>query len=295
MRGLMQLAASMAPLVRGRGVAGSRERLFLLVVLLAPLGFVALPSRLELPAGLLSTALILVWLFRGRTLRLHGAEHRAIAAAEARSLEGTWSGSLRPSRFSPRCGTNFAALAIPVTTVFDRLAPSVAPCCGRRRVRRRRLDRRHDGALEGGAASLRPAPRPAAARSRAAAADDEGARARGHAGRAPGRCVRASPRALGGRLGREARRSSSPGTRLLPDPGSRRAGRCRVGRTAPSAPCRRAPSRATTISSASSTANVTDQDGGSPPTGSRTPPIPRPATLITRNGCSPPMSISSTP
>ena len=201
-RGLMQLAASMAPLVRGRGVAGSRERLFLLVVLLAPLGFVALPSRLELPAGLLSTALIILWLFRGRTLRLHGAEHRAIAAAEARSLEGTWSGTLRPSRFSPRCGTNFAALAIPVTTVFDRLAPSIAARCGHRRVRRRRLDRRHDGALEGGAASLRPAPRPAAARPRAAAADDEGARARGHASRAPGRCLRASPRALGGRLGR---------------------------------------------------------------------------------------------
>ena len=124
-RGLMQLAASMAPLVRGRGVAGPRERLFLLVAVLAPLGFVALPSRLELPAGVLLTALIILWLFRGRTLRLHGAEHRAIAAAETRSLEGTWSGSVRPSRFSPRCGTNFAALAIPVTTLFDRLAPNI--------------------------------------------------------------------------------------------------------------------------------------------------------------------------
>jgi uncharacterized protein YqhQ len=125
-RGLMQLVASMAPLVRGRGVAGPRERLFLLCAVLTPLAFVALPPRLELPAGILTTALIILWLFRGRTLRLHGAEHRAIAAAESRSLEGTWSGSLRPSRFSPRCGTNFAALAIPVTTLFDRLAPSVA-------------------------------------------------------------------------------------------------------------------------------------------------------------------------
>jgi uncharacterized protein YqhQ len=125
-RGLMQLAASMAPLVRGRGVAGSRERIFLLVALLTPLCFVALPSRLELPAGLLTTALIILWLFRGRTLRLHGAEHRAIAATEARSLEATWAGDVRPSRFSPRCGTNFAALAIPVTTLFDRLAPSIA-------------------------------------------------------------------------------------------------------------------------------------------------------------------------
>ena len=125
-RGLMQLVASMAPLVRGRGVARRRERLFLLAALLTPLSFVALPSRLELPAGILATALIILWLFRGRTVRLHGAEHRAIAAAEARSLAATWKGDARPSRFSPRCGTNFAALAIPVTAAFDRLAPSVA-------------------------------------------------------------------------------------------------------------------------------------------------------------------------
>ncbi len=125
-RGLMQLAASMAPLVCGRGVARSRERVFLLFALLTPLCFVALPSRLELPAGVLTTALIILWLFRGRTLRLHGAEHRAIAAAEAGSLEAAWTGDRRPSRFSPRCGTNFAALAIPVTALFDRLAPSLA-------------------------------------------------------------------------------------------------------------------------------------------------------------------------
>ena len=124
LRGLMQLAASMAPLARGRGVARPRERLFLLCALLTPLFFVALPGRLELPAGVLTTTLIILWLFRGRTLRLHGAEHRAIAAAEARSLETTWTGEARPSRFSPRCGTNFAALAIPVTAIFDRLAPS---------------------------------------------------------------------------------------------------------------------------------------------------------------------------
>ncbi len=102
-----------------------RERLFLLVAILAPLCFVALPGRLELPAGILTTVLIILWLFRGRTLRLHGAEHRAIAAAEERSLETTWTGAVRPSRFSPRCGTNFAALAIPVTAAFDRLAPSI--------------------------------------------------------------------------------------------------------------------------------------------------------------------------
>jgi len=124
-RGLLQLMSSMAPLARGSGVAGGRERLFLLVAILAPLLFVALPSRLELAAGILSTTLVIVWLFRGRTLRLHGAEHRAIAAAEARSLEATWAGDARPSRFSPRCGTNFAALAIPVTAIFEHVVPSV--------------------------------------------------------------------------------------------------------------------------------------------------------------------------
>ena len=122
-RGLLQLGASMAPLVRGRGVARLRERLFLLGALLLPFAFVALPGRLELAAGILTTLAIILWLFRGRTLRLHGAEHRAIAAAEAGSLAATWADVARPSRFSARCGTNFAALAIPVTAAFDHLAP----------------------------------------------------------------------------------------------------------------------------------------------------------------------------
>jgi uncharacterized protein YqhQ len=122
-RGLLQLASSMAPLVRGRGVARLRERLFLVAALLLPFAFVALPGRLELAAGILTTMLIVLWLFRGRTLRLHGAEHRAIAAAEDGSLAATWTGAARPTRFSARCGTNFAALAIPVTAVFDHLAP----------------------------------------------------------------------------------------------------------------------------------------------------------------------------
>jgi uncharacterized protein YqhQ len=124
LRGLLQLLSSMAPLAR-RGVARRRERLLLLCALVAPLFFVALPGRLELAAGLLVTVGIIAWLFRGRTLRLHGAEHRAIAAVEARSLQATWAGHARPSRFAARCGTNFAALAIPVTALFDRLAPSV--------------------------------------------------------------------------------------------------------------------------------------------------------------------------
>ena len=120
-RGLLQLAASMTPLLRGRGVARGRERLLLLAALVAPLFLVALPGRLEVPAGILTTALLLAWLFRGRTLRLHGAEHRAIAAVEERRLVATWAGDARPTRFSPRCGTNFAALALPVTALVDRL------------------------------------------------------------------------------------------------------------------------------------------------------------------------------
>ena len=126
LRGLLQLASSLAPLARGRGVARTRERLVLLAVLLLPFGFVALPGRLELAAGILTTVLIVAWLFRGRTLRLHGAEHRAIAAAEQGALLATWRGDARPTRFSARCGTNFAALAIPVTGVLDRVVPSGA-------------------------------------------------------------------------------------------------------------------------------------------------------------------------
>jgi uncharacterized protein YqhQ len=63
------------------------------------------------------------WLVRGRTLFLHGAEHRAIAAAEVRRLREAWSGAARPSRFSPRCGTNFAALVMPVAVVGERFWP----------------------------------------------------------------------------------------------------------------------------------------------------------------------------
>jgi len=63
------------------------------------------------------------WMFRGRTLFLHGAEHRAIAAAEERRLIATWDAEARPSRFAPRCGTNFAALVVPVSVLFDHLWP----------------------------------------------------------------------------------------------------------------------------------------------------------------------------
>jgi uncharacterized protein YqhQ len=122
-RGLLRIAASLTPLLRGRGVAGRKERSFLLLALGAPLLFVALPESVQLAAGLGVSLALLVWLLRGRTLRLHGAEHRAIAAAELGALVDTWHGTVRPSRFSPRCGTNFAALALPVTALLDALWP----------------------------------------------------------------------------------------------------------------------------------------------------------------------------
>jgi uncharacterized protein YqhQ len=126
-RGLLQLASALRPLARGAGVARRGERLLLLVAILLPALLVPLlPTGLELPVGLALAAVLVVWLMRGRTLRLHGAEHRAIAAAERRSLVSTWEGSARPSRFAPRCGTNFAVLALPVTALFDRLWPVAA-------------------------------------------------------------------------------------------------------------------------------------------------------------------------
>lgn len=122
-RGLVRLGASLAPLLRGRGVARRPERAFLVAALLAPLVFVGLPERVSLGAGVVLTGALLVWLFRGRTLHLHGAEHRAIAAAETGRLRETWAGAARPSRFAARCGTNFAAIAIGVTMAVEATWP----------------------------------------------------------------------------------------------------------------------------------------------------------------------------
>ena len=122
-RGLVRLTASLAPLFRGAGVASRRERLLLVAALLAPLSLAFLPHSAALPLGLATAVLLVAWLLRGRTLFLHGAEHRAIAAAEERRLGATWSAAARPSRFSTRCGTNFAALVVPVSFAADRLWP----------------------------------------------------------------------------------------------------------------------------------------------------------------------------
>jgi uncharacterized protein YqhQ len=123
LRGLLKIGGSLAPLLRGRGVAGRRERSFLLLALAAPLLFIALPESVRFVAGIVLSVALVAWVLRGRTLRLHGAEHRAITAAEEQRLGETWLGDARPSRFSPRCGTNFAALAVPVTVLLERAWP----------------------------------------------------------------------------------------------------------------------------------------------------------------------------
>jgi uncharacterized protein YqhQ len=122
-RGLIRLSASLSPLLRRSGVAGRRERPFLVAALVAPFLLVFLPDALRLPVGLGATVGLAAWMLRGRTLRLHGAEHRAIAAVEERQLVETWNGVAKPTRFSPRCGTNFVAVLLPVTWLADRVWP----------------------------------------------------------------------------------------------------------------------------------------------------------------------------
>jgi uncharacterized protein YqhQ len=122
-RGLVRLYASLAPLFMRDGVTKSRERWLILTALVAPLGLAAFDGPWSTIAGIALSLLLVATILRGRALHLHGAEHRAIAAAEARRLEATWDGTARPSRFSPRCGTNFAALALPVTFGADQLLP----------------------------------------------------------------------------------------------------------------------------------------------------------------------------
>jgi hypothetical protein len=122
-RGLVRIGTALAPLFRGRGVAGRRERWLLALLLVAPFTFFVLPESVELVGGIAVMLLLIGWLMRGRTLNLHGAEHRAIAAVEERRLCATWEGRVHPTRFAARCGTNFAALVLPVATVAEYLWP----------------------------------------------------------------------------------------------------------------------------------------------------------------------------
>jgi uncharacterized protein YqhQ len=104
-------------------VTRRRERWFLVFAIVAPLLLAFAPNWISLGAGIATTAALLVWLLRGRTLFLHGAEHRAIAALETRLLRETWHGAARPTRFSLRCGTNFSALLLPIAIFGGRFWP----------------------------------------------------------------------------------------------------------------------------------------------------------------------------
>jgi len=122
-RGLVRLWASLAPVFRREGVAKRPERWLILAALVVSLLLGIFGGPWSSAVGVTLSLVLLVTILRGRALHLHGAEHRAIAAAEERRLVATWTGAARPSRFSPRCGTNFAALALPVTFGADRLLP----------------------------------------------------------------------------------------------------------------------------------------------------------------------------
>jgi uncharacterized protein YqhQ len=126
LRGLVKLASTLSPLFRSGGVARPRERALLLAAVLATFAFVLVPDDVALVGEAVLTAALLGWMLRGRTLFLHGAEHRAITAAEQRRLADTWNGEVKPSRFALRCGTNFAVLVLPVILLLDHFAPHSA-------------------------------------------------------------------------------------------------------------------------------------------------------------------------
>jgi hypothetical protein len=127
-RGLAKLGVSLAPMFSRRGTVRVLDRVVLILALLVPLPLALVPEVYRGWALGTSIVVLLAFMLRGRTLRLHGAEHRAIAAAETRCLVDTWYGTAAPSRFSLRCGTNFAALLVPVSLLVERapLVPSTA-------------------------------------------------------------------------------------------------------------------------------------------------------------------------
>jgi uncharacterized protein YqhQ len=122
-RGLTRLAASLSPVFRRDGVAPRRERLLILAAVLSPIALAFVSGPWSTASGIVLSLALLFTILRGRALHLHGAEHRAIAAVEEHRLTATWDGAARPTRFSPRCGTNFAALALPVTFLADHALP----------------------------------------------------------------------------------------------------------------------------------------------------------------------------
>jgi uncharacterized protein YqhQ len=131
LRGLVKLGVSLAPMLNTSGGASRRDKVILVVALIVPVAASFLPHSISFALSISMAIAMIAWVLRGRTLFLHGAEHRAISAAEERSLVATWHGLARPTRFSPRCGTNFAALLVPVTLGLDHVwffpAAALAP------------------------------------------------------------------------------------------------------------------------------------------------------------------------
>jgi uncharacterized protein YqhQ len=124
LRGLARLAVAFAPLARGAKASGGDRWLVAAAVAVPAIPSLVVPAGFQLAVGAALTCVLAILLLRGRTLFLHGAEHRAIAASERRALADTWRGNERPPRFSRRCGTNFAALALAFTLVIYAFIPA---------------------------------------------------------------------------------------------------------------------------------------------------------------------------
>src|SRR2546430_716873 len=72
LRGLVRLASALAPMLVGRQIGAKRERPVFLAALALPLAFAFLPSLQATALGFLTSLVFVFWLFRGRTLYLHG-------------------------------------------------------------------------------------------------------------------------------------------------------------------------------------------------------------------------------
>lgn len=130
LRGLLKLTSALSPLFRTGGVARARERWLLGGAVIGTFALVLAPHDIASVGEIGLTGVLLAWMLRGRTLFLHGAEHRAISAAEQRRLSETWHGHAHPSRFAARCGTNFAALVLPVAMLLQHFQHFAPPATG---------------------------------------------------------------------------------------------------------------------------------------------------------------------
>ena len=113
-------ASSMAPLARGRGVARPRAAAAPRRVC-RPFALLFLPTG-SATAGFCSPLCCSPGSSAAARGRLHGAEHRAIAAVEERRLWRPGAGRAADAASPPRCGTNFAALVLPVARSATALA-----------------------------------------------------------------------------------------------------------------------------------------------------------------------------